>query len=250
MAKFSFHCENFKATQLNGIDKHNRRLNNNYLTNPDIEKEKSINNHIYIEPKQSLYTDCKNRIQNIVLSHGGRITKASNWITECIFSYPDELPIERLDEYNNLIIKYMGARLGEDNIIEAVCHLDEAGLPHLHLDIIPITEDCRLSTKTLITRDFITSVHNALPLVLQHHGFDVERGEETENSNHSGRSAKEYKKAMEIENKQLNEHIETLAKEYNDLIDKYNKLLLDENSLKNEKRRKEKELAERNEIHR
>lgn len=41
----------------------------------------------------------------------GRITKASNWICECIFSYPEVLPLERLDEYNDLIIQYMNARL-------------------------------------------------------------------------------------------------------------------------------------------
>lgn len=54
------------------------------------------------------------------VANSSRITKASNWLCECIFSYPDELPIERLDEYNDLIIKYMGARLGTENIIMAV----------------------------------------------------------------------------------------------------------------------------------
>ena len=54
---------------------------------------------------------------------------------ECIFSYPEELPIERLDEYNDLVIKYMGARLGNDNIVMDCCHVqEEAAVPHLHLD--------------------------------------------------------------------------------------------------------------------
>ena len=35
----------------------------------------------------------------------------------------------------------------------------KGGLPHLHLDILMITEDNKLSAKTLITRDFITSMH-------------------------------------------------------------------------------------------
>ena len=114
MAKFSFHCQCYKAGQLGGIDKHNRRLNKNYLSNPDIDLERSKENRIYIAPKQSLYKDCKDIINKKVIANGGRVTKASNWICECIFSYPEELPIERLDEYNDLVIKYMGARLGAD----------------------------------------------------------------------------------------------------------------------------------------
>ena len=110
MAKFSFHCQCYKAGQLGGIDKHNRRLNKNYISNPDINLERSKENRIYIAPKQSLYKDCKDIINKKVIANGGRVTKASNWICECIFSYPEELPIERLDEmvkeYNNLADKY------------------------------------------------------------------------------------------------------------------------------------------------
>ena len=110
MAKFSFHCQCYKAGQLGGIDKHNRRLNKNYISNPDINIERSKENRIYIAPKQSLYQDCKDIINKKVIANGGRVTKASNWICECIFSYPEELPIERLDEmvkeYNNLADKY------------------------------------------------------------------------------------------------------------------------------------------------
>ena len=115
MAKFSFHCQCYKAGQLGGIDKHNRRLNKNYISNPDIKTELSEDNRIYIAPTQSLYKDCKEQIEKRVIAHGGRITKASNWLCECVFSYPDELPLERLDEYNDLIIRYMNSRF--DNMV-------------------------------------------------------------------------------------------------------------------------------------
>lgn len=243
MAKFSFHCQCYKAGQLGGIDKHNRRLNKHYISNPDIKTELSKNNRIYIAPKQSLYKDCKEQIEKRVVASGGRITKASNWLCECIFSYPEELPLERLDEYNSLIINYMGARLGKDNIVMAVCHVcDEAGLPHLHLDILPITEDNKLSSKTLITRDFITSIHRFLPTVLQHHGFDVESYEETEERKSGGLSAKEYKKAMEKEKKELNEKLDNLTAEYNNLADKYNNLIADKQELERKNREKAKEV--------
>ena len=75
MAKFSFTCKCFKSGEIGGLDKHNRRLNENYISNPDIKTELSEDNHIYIAPKQSLYKDCKEQIEKRVIAHGGRITK-------------------------------------------------------------------------------------------------------------------------------------------------------------------------------
>ena len=89
--------------------------------------------------------------------------------------------------------------------MSAVCHLDEGGsadgkggLPHLHLDILMITEDNRLSAKTLITRDFITSMHRIMPIILRKHGFNIDEYEETEERKQGGLS-KEYKKKTEQE---------------------------------------------------
>lgn len=74
------------------------------------------------------------------------------------------------------------------------CHSDEGGCPHLHLDMLVITEDNRLSSKTLITRDFITSMHKVMTLILKKGGFDIEEYEETEEVKQGGISAKEYKR--------------------------------------------------------
>ena len=196
MAKFSFHCQCYKAGQLGGIDKHNRRLNKNYISNPDIDTERSVQNRIYIAPKQSLYKDCKEQIEKRVVASGGRITKASNWICEAIFSYPEELPLERLDEDN------------------------------------------RLSAKTLITRDFITSMHRIMPIILKKHGFNIDEYEETEEKKQGGLSAKEYKKKMEQEKEELNKKLDNMAKEYNELADRYNKLIDDKAELERKNREK------------
>lgn len=74
-----------------------------------------------------------------------------------------ELPLERLDEG--------GSADGK------------GGLPHLHLDILLITEDNRLSAKTLITRDFITSMHRIMPIILKKHGFNIDDKAELERKN-------------------------------------------------------------------
>lgn len=222
MAKFSFHCQCYKKENLNGIDKHNRRKNKHY-GNKDIDKARSKHNRIYISPDTSLYQACKKQIEERVLANGGRVTKASNWICECIFSYPEELPLDRLDEYYTIVIEYMANKLGKSNVIQAVSHLDEGGLPHCHVDCLVITEDNRLSSKSLITRDFIISVHNELPKILKEHGFDIERG----SSDHvrAGLSAKEYKKAMDKEASLVDQRLNDLSNEYNRLAEAYNNLI-------------------------
>ena len=110
----------------------------------------------------------------------------------------------------------MGARLGKDNVIEAVTHCDEGGLNHLHLDILLITPEGRLSSKALITREFIQSIHDKLPIVLQAHGFDVRRGEQ---GHEGGLSAKEYKKQMESEAKEISHKIDEMVEEHNRLLE-------------------------------
>lgn len=246
MAVLSFHCQNYKKGALNGIDGHNRRLHQNHISNPDIKTELSCNNRIYKKPEHSLYATCKNLIQKKVIAHGNRVRSDSNWICECIFTYPSELPLDRLDEYNNLIIKYMSARLGEENLVEAVCHVDEAGQPHLHLDYVLITSDNRLSSRTLITRDFIRSVHDKLPFVLQHHGFDVQRGEAVPERK-SGRSATQYKKDMEQELKEVDKRLSSMVDEYNRLVDKYNRLILEARALAENNYIKAREILEERE---
>ena len=62
---------------------------------------------------------------------------------------------------------------------------------HLHSDILLIAEDNRLSAKTLITRDFITSMHRIMPIMLKKHGFNIDEYEETEEKKQGGLSAKE-----------------------------------------------------------
>ena len=48
MALLAFHCQNYKAGALVGIDGHNRRLHKNHKSNPDIDNERSANNIVYV----------------------------------------------------------------------------------------------------------------------------------------------------------------------------------------------------------
>ena len=95
MAKFSFHCQNYKASQICAIDKHNRRLNKHYHSNPDIDTEKSANNRIYVAPKETLFKDCKNLIEKKLLLMVVELQKQVTGLQNAYFlSQMNFLPIE------------------------------------------------------------------------------------------------------------------------------------------------------------
>lgn len=200
--KLAIHGHNYKATALSGLDRHNRRLNKEY-GNENIDRSRRDENIVVIAPVESLYRDAKKRIEEQVLSHGGRVTKASNWITEFTVYAPEGLSSERLREYFETVVTYFAKQIGKDNILSAVVHNDETH-SHLHLDFTPIVEN-RLSSKKVMTRSFLLKLHNELPKILSNRGFDIQRGEpvEEEEKKLKGRSTKQYKQEIEAEKNRL-----------------------------------------------
>ena len=201
--KLAMHGHNYKATALNGLDKHNRRFNKEY-GNLNINVARKEENILLITPVVSLYQDAKKRIEENVLVKGGRVTRASNWLTEFIIYGEPEMRREQAQKYFTLVVDYFAEKVGRENIISAVVHGDETHY-HMHLDFTPITLDNRLSSKRIMTRQFLLSLHDELPKVLQAHGFHIERGESVKESerNLKGRSARQYKSEIEREKAEL-----------------------------------------------
>lgn len=52
-------------------------------------------------------------------------------------------------EYFERTVKFMKDEIGEDRIISAVVHMDEA-TPHMHLVFCPINKDGKLSAKSIL----------------------------------------------------------------------------------------------------
>ena len=60
--------------------------------------------------------------------------------------------------------------------------------------------------KAQVRREVDLCFYNLIPIVLQNHRFDIDEFEETEEKKKGGLSAKEYKKKMEQEKKELNKN--------------------------------------------
>lgn len=59
------------------------------------------------------------------------------------------LDYEKQQEFFGHIYDYFVEKFGEENIISAVVHMDEAN-PHIHICFVPLTKDKRLSSKEII----------------------------------------------------------------------------------------------------
>lgn len=230
MGKFSIHIQHYKAPQLAGIDRHNRRLGKNH-SNKQIDSARSKNNIVLKDVQKSLYQDTKKVIENEVLAHGNRVTKSSIWITEICCTLPDGIEWERSESYFRAIYDYFCRVFGEKLIAASYIHLDESK-PHLHLCMIPVV-DCHLSRKKVWTRKRLFELHDELPKYLREKGFDVERGDRLEDfelKDKANMPLRKYKIYQEKE--KLKTAYNELVRDYNKLADKYNQVSREELALK------------------
>ena len=141
--------EKRKLSAVGKIGRHNERLKKEYKSNPDINLERTALNYHFIEPENSYRNDILKRISKV----GAKRRKDSIVMQDCyIGATPDWIraksPQEQ-KEYFQHALKFFEKKIGKQNIITAVVHMDEA-TPHMHLCFIPITENGRLSSKDII----------------------------------------------------------------------------------------------------
>ena len=215
MGKLAVHGHSFKAGAIGGIDKHNERLSERH-SNEDIDSSRTHLNMYFCKPDKTLYQDCKKEVEKIK-SNGGRLRSDQNWITEFITYAPKGLSYDEYKRYFDEVHKFFGEKIGYQNIKLSVVHMDEV-TPHMHLDFMPIVrneagEPVKLSSKEVVTRKLLFSIHDELPKRLQALGFDVQRGNKVtvEDKPLKGRSVKQYKADKEREKRELEKQIEGMA---------------------------------------
>lgn len=214
--------EHYKLGQIAALDRHNRRLNSNY-SNENINPAKTGENVTLIPVRRSLYRDAAEQVQERVLSHGGRVTKNSVYITELCFTLPKGIEKEQADDYFRAILDFFRRAHDERNLLSAVIHKDETSY-HMHLDFCDITRSGKLCRKELWTKDTLTKLHDTLPAYLQKCGFEVERGDKLTSKKArqmAGRSIDQYKADM------LKKDIEALQQERDELLDGNTELAYD-----------------------
>ncbi len=128
---------------------HNERKKEIYKSNPNIDKERSKNNYHFVKPGQTY----RKEVNRIITEAGCKVRSNSTVMVETLVTASPEfmniLPPEEQWEYFRCAFDFMAEKIGKDNIISAVVHMDEK-TPHMHLSFCPITQDKRLSAKSIL----------------------------------------------------------------------------------------------------
>ena len=122
-----------KAGGVAACERHNERKKEAYKSNPDIDMERSKNNYHLVAPPKYTY---KKEINRKVAEAGCRTRKDSVMMVETLITaspeFMNQLPPEEQKAYFTMALDFISERVGEQNILSAVVHMDER-TPHMHL---------------------------------------------------------------------------------------------------------------------
>lgn len=170
--------QKFKAGDVKGIQFHNQRERESN-TNPDIEKQYTHLNYDLHNPGHIDYLKTiKEKIAQNVESN--RATRKDAVVMAEFVVTSDKDFFERLNPNEERLFfekayTFLKERYGEENVIHATVHLDEK-TPHMHMAIVPITEDKKLSAKQIFNRKELLSLQDEFHSHMVKAGFDLERG--------------------------------------------------------------------------
>lgn len=136
--------------KLLNTQKHNERQKERYKSNPDIDRERSDENiHLKAPPPGGYKRAVLERTEKV----GCRLRKDSVMMIETLITASpklfQEMSREEMMDFMTRAYTFVAERVGEDNIVSAVIHLDEK-TPHMHLCFVPLTKDHRLCAKEIL----------------------------------------------------------------------------------------------------
>ncbi|MCU5601541.1 MobV family relaxase [Bacillus sp. FSL M7-1020] len=226
--------QKFKMRDVKGIQIHNQREKESH-TNPDIEKEQS---HLNYDLHNDQYIDylrtVKEKIEQNVETNRA-IRKDAVVMCEFIVTSDRDF-FERLSEDNPEYQKeffeeaysFLKERYGEQNIIHAAVHLDEK-TPHMHVGMVPVTEEKKLSAKQIFNRKELVSLQDDFHAHMVEKGFNLKRGvssdkKHIETTRLKALTAKEEVQVLEdtllekgVEKQQIEKSMEQMKNRLNDL---------------------------------
>lgn len=221
--------EKMKSDNLVGCGNHNLRLTKGH-SNPDIDVELSYLNYDLIGVTNSYKVDIEKYI-NENKSSSRAIRKdavlINEWIITSDKTFFDKLSPEETKKYFETAVDYFADKFGQDNIRYAQVHLDER-TPHMHMGIVPFTQDWKLSAKTVFGKETLKEIQDELPRYLQERGFDIERGRENSKAKHLDTAEfKELQRDLE----KITSEVENLDKEKSAVVAQTSKIKQELNDL-------------------
>ena len=131
---------------------HNERKKSVYKSNPDIDLERTKQNYHFIKPKHNYRRGVRERIETAGCKTRSNSTVMVETLIAASPEFMTSLPPPEQQEFFKRAFDFMTDKIGRENIISAVVHMDEK-TPHMHLSFCPITEGKKgksLSAKAIL----------------------------------------------------------------------------------------------------
>lgn len=253
MSLCAVHMQKMKMSAMGGIQSHNQREHES-RKNKEIDYEKSkYNTDTVLNDSMNYYGAVKDRIAELNLPKAVRkdavvycsfIVSSDREFFESLgkqeyihrenennesiaIGLYEPLPFEYInEEYREDCIRegatrffekateFFQERYGEENVLNGTIHFDEY-TPHMHLGLVPVTADGRLSAKEIFTPLELKQLQTEFAEKVGAR-FALERGKEGSEATHLDELSYKIKKRTEQLEK-LNENVERLERNCKDL---------------------------------
>lgn len=195
------HMMKIKSGAVGGIQSHNNR-EHEPKTNPDVDMSRSEDNYDLISC-DNYKRSIKEKMSNLVESSRAIRKDAvvvCNFIVTSDNETMDALGADRQREFFQDSVKWFSDRYGADRVLNATVHMDET-TPHLHIGVMPITQDGRLSAKAIFTKTEMKAIQTEFARDVGEK-YGLERGVEGSERTHLSEARFKEQKALEM----VNEH--------------------------------------------
>lgn len=193
------HMMKIKSGAVGGIQSHNNR-EHEPKTNPDVDMSRSEDNYDLI-PRDNYKRSIKEKLSNLVESSRA-VRKDAVVVCNFIVTSDNEtmnaLGADRQREFFQDSVKWFSDRYGADRVLNATVHMDEA-TPHLHIGVMPITQDGRLSAKAIFTKTEMKAIQTEFARDVGEK-YGLERGVEGSERTHLSEARFKEQKALEMAN--------------------------------------------------
>lgn len=193
------HMMKIKSGAVGGIQSHNNR-EHEPKTNPDVDMSRSEDNYDLISC-DNYKRSIKEKLSNLVESSRA-VRKDAVVVCNFIVTSDNEtmnaLGADRQREFFQDSVKWFSDRYGADRVLNATVHMDET-TPHLHIGVMPITQDGRLSAKAIFTKTEMKAIQTEFARDVGEK-YGLERGVEGSERTHLSEARFKEQKALKMAN--------------------------------------------------
>jgi len=209
------HMMKIKSGAVGGIQSHNNR-EHEPKTNPDVDMSRSEDNYDLISC-DNYKRSIKEKLSNLVESSRAvrkDAVVACNFIVTSDNETMNALGADRQREFFQDSVKWFSDRYGADRVLNATVHMDET-TPHLHIGVMPITQDGRLSAKAIFTKTEMKAIQTEFARDVGEK-YGLERGVEGSERTHLSEARFKEQKALEMANEHgaIAQELHVLAEDY------------------------------------